>query len=339
MLIETALPWEDLTRVPAAVRRIEALGWDAVMAPEINRDAFLPLVLAAEHSERVQLATGVAIAFPRAPMVVAQICWDLQRFSKGRVVLGLGSQVRKHNEERFSVPWSAPVPRMREYVQTLRAIWSSWQERQKPDFRGAHYRYTYLTPFFDPGPLDHPHIPVHIAAVNPAMCRLAGELCDGARLHGFCTRRYLDDVVLPAIAQGAARAGRALADVELSGGGFYATGPDDAAVARGLETIRRQISFYGSTPSYHGVLAVHGWQDLGLELNRLSRAGKWEEMVRAVPDEVVHAVAVAGRYDEIAPKLKERFRGIARLGLAVPPPGSADEGAVRELMEELRRPA
>jgi len=339
MRLETVIPYEDLARVPAAVRRIEALGYDGVMTPEINRDAFLPLVLAAEHSERLQLSTGVAIAFPRAPMVVAQIAWDLQRYSRGRVVLGLGTQVRKHNEERFSVPWSAPVPRMREYVQTLRAIWRSWQETRRPDFVGAHYRYTYMTPFFDPGPLDQPHIPVHIAAVNPAMCRLAGELCDGARLHGFCTRKYLDEVVLPAIAQGAAKAGRALADVELSGGGFYATGRDDAAVARGLETIRRQISFYGSTPSYHGVLAVHGWQDLGLELNRLSREGKWDAMVRAVPDDVVHAFAVAGRHDEIAPKLRERFRGIGRLAMPVPAEGSPDEGPLRELMTELRRPA
>lgn len=339
MLLETVIPYEDLTRVPAAVQRIEALGFDGVMTPEINRDAFLPLVLAAEHSERLQLSTGVAIAFPRAPMVVAQIAWDLQRYSKGRVVLGLGTQVRKHNEERFSVPWSAPVPRMREYVQTLRAIWTSWQDTSRPDFRGAHYQYRYMTPFFDPGPLEQPHIPVHIAAVNPAMCRLAGELCDGARLHGFCTRRYLDEVVLPAIAHGAARAGRTLADVELSGGGFYATGADDAAVARALETIRRQISFYGSTPSYHGVLAVHGWDDLGHELNRLSREGKWDAMVEAVPDDVVHAFAVAGRYDEIVPKLRERFRGIGRLAMPVPAQGSPDEGAVRELMKDLRRPA
>jgi probable F420-dependent oxidoreductase len=305
------------------------------MAPETNRDPFLPLVIAAEHTTRLGLGTSVAIAFPRAPMVVAQVAWDLQRFSKGRFALGLGSQVRKHNEERFSVRWTAPVARMREYIQTLRAIWDSWQQGTKPAFVGEHYRYTYMTPFFNPGPIEHPRIPVAIAAVNPAMCRLAGELCDGVRLHNFCTRTYLDQVILPNIARGAAKAGRRLDDVELCGGGFIATGPDDAAVHKQVESIRRQVSFYGSTPSYFGVLEVHGWGELGERLNKLSREGKWQEMAAAVPDDVVHAFAAVGRYDEIVPRIRERMRGVRRIALAPPAEEPREEARVRELIAEL----
>ena len=198
-----------------------------------------------------------AIAFPRAPWVTAQVAWDLQRYSRGRFLLGLGSQVRKHNEERFSVPWSAPVARMREYVQTLHAIWDSWQHGTPPSFVGKHYHYTYTTPFFSPGPIEHPRIPVYLSAVNPGMCRLAGKVATGVRLHGFCTRRYLDEAILPNVARGAAEAGRSVADIELSGGGFVATGPDDAAVAAQVEVVRQQIAFYGSTPAYKGVLELH----------------------------------------------------------------------------------
>jgi probable F420-dependent oxidoreductase len=335
-IIETGIPYEDFTAIPAAARRVEELGFDALVMPEINRDPFLALTLAAEHSERIGLVTSVAIAFPRSPMVAAQISWDLQRFSKGRFVLGLGSQVRKHNEERFSVKWSAPVARMREYIRTLHAIWDSWQNGTKPAFVGEHYRYTYMTPFFNPGPLEHGKVPVHVSAVNPAMCRLAGEICDGARLHGFCTRRYLDEVILPNIEAGAAKAGRSLADVELSGGGFLATGATDEAVQKQLEVVRSQISFYGSTPSYHGVLGLHGWQDLGEKLNKLSREGKWQEMVKAVPDEVVHTFAVSGRFDEIVPRIRERYRGVRRLALPLPRHDAKEEAQVRELLAELK---
>jgi probable F420-dependent oxidoreductase len=270
-------------------------------------------------------------------MVAAQVSWDLQRFSKGRFVLGLGSQVRKHNEERFSTPWTAPVPRMREYVQTLRAIWDSWQNGTKPSFVGEHYRYTYMTPFFNPGPIEHPRIPVHVSAVNPVMCRLAGEVCDGARLHSFCSRKYLDEVILPNVARGAAKSGRRLEDVELSGGGFLATGPDDAAVAKQLETVRQQISFYGSTPSYFGVLETHGWRDLGEKLNRLSRDGKWQDMARAVPDEVLHELAIVGRHDQIVARIRERLRGVRRVAFPQPRRDAREEATVREILSELQK--
>ena len=335
-IVESGFPFEDFSRIPEAARRVESLGFGSLVMPEINRDPFLALALAAEHTSRIGLITSVAIAFPRAPMITAQISWDLQRFSNGRFALGLGSQVRKHNEERFSVKWSAPVARMREYIQTLRAIWDSWQNDTKPSFVGAHYRYTYTTPFFDPGPIEHPKIPVHVSAVNPAMCRLVGEVCDGARLHGFCTRKYLDDVILPNIAAGAAKTGRTLDDVELSGGGFLATGRDDAAVAAQVQMVKTQISFYGSTPAYHGVFAVHGLEDLGLRLNRLSREGKWGEMIAAVPEDVVRLFAAVGRWDEIVPAIRERFRGISRLSFYVPPGSPEDEDRFRTLLAALR---
>jgi probable F420-dependent oxidoreductase len=336
IVIETSFPYDDLARIPGAVRHLEGLGFDGIIAPEINRDPFLPLLIAAEHTERIQLSTGIAIAFPRVPMVTAQIAWDLQRFSKGRFVLGLGSQIRKHNEDRFSVPWSAPVARMREYVLCLRAIWDSWQHGTKAAFEGKHYRYTFMTPFFNPGPIAHPKIPVHVSAVNPAMCRMVGEVCDGARLHGFCTRKYLDEVILPNVTAGAAKAGRTLDDVDLSGGGFLATGPDDETVAAQVQMVRTQISFYGSTPAYHGVFALHGMEDLGHKLNRLSREGKWGEMIAAVPEDVVRLFAAVGRWDEIVPLIRERFRGISRLGFYLLGADPRRDEKARELMAALR---
>lgn len=334
-IVEGGIPADDLWRVPAHARRMEALGYSAGISPETNRDAFLPLVMAAEHTTRLALGTSVAIAFPRAPMVVAQLSWDLQRFSKGRFFLGLGSQVRKHNEERFSVKWTPPVPRMREYIQTLRAIWDSWQTGSKASFVGEHYRYTYMTPFFNAGPLEQPRIPIAIAAVNPAMCRLAGEQCDSVRLHSFCTRRYLREAIIPNIAAGAAKVGRRAEEIELSGGGFIATGVDDHAVRKMVEWVRRQISFYGSTPSYHGVLDAEGWPELGPKLNALSREGKWDEMARSISDDVVAAFTAIGRYDEIVPRIRERFADVARIPFPMPREDARDEGLVRELLQDL----
>ncbi|MGD9764373.1 MAG: TIGR03617 family F420-dependent LLM class oxidoreductase [Candidatus Binatia bacterium] len=334
-IVEAELSANDLWRVPAEARRLEALGYSAAFSIEAIRDPFLPLVVAAEHTTRLGLGTSVAIAFPRAPMVTAQLSWDLQRFSKGRFLLGLGSQVRKHNEERFSVKWTAPVARMREYIETLRAIWESWQQGTKPAFVGEHYRYTYTSPFFHPGPIEHPRIPVAIAAVNPAMCRLAGELCEGVRLHPFCTRLYLEKTILPNIAAGALKSGRRVEDVELAGGGFIATGADDGAVEQRIQAVRRQIAFYGSTPAYFGVLEAHGWGELGGRLNQLARTGKWEEMAAAVPDEVVEAFTAIGRYDEIAPVIRNRFRGIARVPFPAPSDDGREEGLVREILQAL----
>ncbi len=224
MRVLTPLPQDDLVDVPAAARAAEAAGYDGVVTMENRNEPFLALGVAAVATSRVELHTGIAIAFARSPMAVANAAWDLQTASRGRFVLGLGSQIRAHNENRFSVPWSAPAPRLREYVEALRAIWRAWQTGAKLDYRGQHYHFTLMTPNFTPRSTGQPMVPVTIAAVGPAMLRLAGEVCDGVRLHPFCTRRYVDEVVLPQLQAGMARSGRSREHFEISGGGFVATG-------------------------------------------------------------------------------------------------------------------
>jgi probable F420-dependent oxidoreductase len=310
MRIFTTLPQQRLGDVAAATQAIEADGYDGAIATENKHDPFLALAIAATVTRRIELHTGVAIAFARSPMAVAQTGWDLAGASGGRFVVGLGSQVRAHNERRFSVPWSPPAPRMREYVQALRAIWRCWRTGEKLAYEGEHYCFTLMTPNFTPEPIAAPPPAVMIAAVGPAMLRVAGEECDGVKLHGFCTRRYLDQEVVPRLAAGLAKAGRQRENFEISGGGFLATGPDDATVARMFEWVRQRVAFYGSTPAYYPVLAVHQLEDLGLKLNALVRQGKWNDIAREVPDDVVHLFAAVGRWDEIAAAIDRRFGGV-----------------------------
>lgn len=336
MRVFTTLPQEDLRRIATVVRSVEAEGYDGVIATENKHDPFLALAIAAAQTERIELHTGVAIAFARSPMAVAEAGWDLAAASGGRFVLGLGSQVRAHNEKRFSVPWSPPAPRLREYVRALRAIWRCWKTGEKPSFEGEHYRFTLMTPNFTPEPIAPPPPPVTIAAVGKAMLKVAGEECDGVKLHGFCTRRYLEEVVLPRLSEGLLKAGTARENFEIAGGGFLATGPDDAAVARMFEWVRTRVAFYGSTPAYFPVLALHGLEDLGTKLNRMTREGRWEEMAKEVPDDVVHLFAAVGRFDEIAAAIERRFGGLAdAINLRATPamPGPIPRG----LIEDIRR--
>lgn len=336
MKVFTTIPQHDLRQVPAAARAIEAAGYDGLMTMENAHEPFLPLAVAATATERVELITGIAIAFARSPMVVANAGWDLQAAAPGRVVLGLGSQIKAHNEHRFSVPWSAPAPRMREYVLALRAIWDCWQGKAPLNFRGVHYRFTLMTPNFVPEPLSGPPPAVTIAAVGPAMLRVAGEVCDGVRLHPFCTRTYLDQVVLPQLAAGRQRGGRAREQFEISGGGFIATGPDDEAVARMWEWVRYRVAFYASTPAYWPVLACHGLEDLGEKLNRMTKAGQWDRIAAEVSDDVVALFAASGRHDQLAAAIEARFGGasdavFASVATAVPadlPP---------DLVQDIRR--
>src|SRR5271163_4521797 len=311
MRVFSTVPQEDLRKVAAAVQAVEAEGYDGVVAMENKHDPFLALAIAGTATEHIELHTGVAIAFARTPMAVANVGWDLAGSTGGRFVVGLGSQVRAHNERRFSVPWTPPAPRMREYVQVLRAIWRCWKGGEKPAFAGEHYRFTLTTPNFAPEPIDAPPPAVMIAAVGPAMLRVAAEECDGVKLHGFCTHKYLTDEIMPRIEAGLAKAGRRRAQYEISGGGFLATGPDDEAVARRFECVRQRIAFYGSTPAYYPVLAVHGLEDLGHKLNALTRQGRWSEMAREVPDGVAHLFApVDCRDDLIVSAIDRRFGGL-----------------------------
>jgi len=311
MRLQTTLPQDDLTEVPAAARAAEAARYDGLVTSENKNEPFLALGVAAVNTTRIGLGTGIAIAFSRSPMAVANASWDLQVASRGRFVLGLGSQVRAHNENRFSVPWSAPAPRLREYVEALRAIWRCWEKGEKLSYRGQHYKFTLMTPNFTPRSTGQPMVPVTIAAVGPAMLRLAGEICDGVRLHGFCTRRYLDEVALRELRAGMARSGRAREHFEISGGGFIATGADEASVAKMVEWVRYRVAFYASTPAYWPVLDVHGLQELGMKLNVMSKAGEWERMAGEISDDVVRLFAAVGTHRDLAVEIERRFGGVA----------------------------
>ena len=311
MRILTTLPQNDLNAVPAAVAAAEAAGYDGALTMENRHEPFLALAVAATASKRIGLGTAVAIAFPRSPMVVANAAWDLQTASRGRFVLGIGPQIRPHIEKRFSTSWTAPVPRLREYVRALRAIWRSWETGERLRFEGEHYAFTLMTPNFTPASTGQPMVPVTIAAVGPHSLRLAGEVADGVRLHGFCTRRYLEEACLPRIAEGMARTGRRRESFEVTGGGFVATGATDEEVAKAVEWVRYRVAFYGSTPGYWPVLELHGLGDLGRKLNRMTKEGAWDRIAAEIDDDTVRLFAAVGRHDELARAVDERFGGAA----------------------------
>lgn len=308
--VETGLYAPILSNVAQQAEQVEAMGYDGLHMSETAHDSFLPLVLVAEHTQRVALGTAVAIAFPRSPMITAMMSWDLQRYSNGRFVLGLGTQVKGHNERRFSVPWTAPAPRLREYVQTLRAIWNTFQTNAKPEFVGEHYNFTLINPVFNPGPIEHPYIPIHLAAVNPINASVAGEVADGIKLHSFNTIGYTKAVLLPAIKKGLEKSGRQRDQFAVCGVGFIATGKDWNAVEKNLAPVKQQIAFYGSTRTYQPVLEHHGWADVGEELHQLSVTNKWAEMPKLITQEMLDEFAIIAPYDQVADKLRERYAGV-----------------------------
>jgi probable F420-dependent oxidoreductase len=311
MRVFTTLPQQDLRKVGPAARAIEATGYTGVSTQENRHEPFLSLAVAGAATERLELHTGVAIAFARSPMAVANVGWDLAAsYGPGRVTIGLGSQVRAHNERRFSVPWSPPAPRMREYIQAVRAIWAAWKGDGKLAYEGKHYRFTLMTPNFVPEPYEGPPPRLGLAAVGPAMLKVAAEEADDVKLHVFCTRRYLEQTIMPILSAGLARSGRPREHFEISGGGFVVTGKDDASVAELFEWVRYRVAFYGSTPAYWPVFEAHGLGDLGRKLNAMTRAGQWSEMAREVPDDVVHLFAAVGRHDQIARAIEQRFGGL-----------------------------
>jgi probable F420-dependent oxidoreductase len=290
-----------------AAAEATALGYDGFFTAETQYDPFFPLVFAAAAQPgQLDLGTAIAVAFPRSPMVMAMTAWDLARMSQGRFILGLGTQVRAHIVRRFSSTWDRPVPRLREYIEALRSIWSSFQHSAPLSYEGEFYRFSLITPFFNPGPIRHPEVPVYIAGVGPHLSRLAGELCQGFHVHPFHTTGYLDAVVLPAISDGAARAGRALEDIELATTVFVMTGETESEVEQAMGPVRQQIAFYASTPSYLPVLEAEGW-DFGEALNAMSKKGQWAEMAALVPDEAVLRVGVAAPIDGLASAIRDRY--------------------------------
>jgi probable F420-dependent oxidoreductase len=316
-----------LRRVGETARGAENLGFAGLWTSETRHDAFLPLAIAANETGRIELGTAVAIAFSRSPMEVAQTAWDLQDLSSGRFILGLGTQVKAHVKRRFSMPWERPVARLREYILALRAIWGSFRSGGPLRFEGEFYNHTLMTPFFNPGPIESPEVPIYVAGVNTSLARLAGELCEGFHVHPFHSPEYIRRTVQPAIAEGAQRGGRDPDEVELATTVFVVTGQSSAEIEEQREEMRAQISFYASTPTYRTVLEAHGWEEVGERLGRLARDNRWDEMPELISDEMLGAFAIEAAPEEVRVALEERYEGlIDRLALYEPfVPGERDE--------------
>jgi probable F420-dependent oxidoreductase len=300
----------DLHKVAAQAKQVEAAGYSGAWTAETSHDPFFPLLLAAEHTTTLELGTSIAVAFARSPMTLANIGWDLQSFSKGRFVMGLGSQIKPHITKRFSMEWSHPAPRMRELVLAMRAIWDCWLNATPLAFRGEFYTHTLMTPFFTPEASDISAygVPkVFLAGVGEMMTEVAGEVCDGFICHGFTTEKYLREVTIPALARGRAKAGKTMDGFEIVGPSFVVTGTDAAEMTAAVAGTRQQIAFYGSTPAYRNVLDIHGWGGLQEQLNTLSKQGKWVEMGNLIDDEILNTFAVVGEPEQIAPELHKRY--------------------------------
>jgi len=327
----------DMTLVPEKARQVERLGYDAVSIGETSHNPFLPLVLVAEHTERLHFGSSVAIAFPRVPHVTANIAWDLSKYSGGRFILGLGTQVKGHNERRFSVPWAPPGPHLRDYINCMRAIWDSWQNGTKPNYEGEYYQYKLTSPFFNPGPIEHPDIPVIISAVNPFNARLAGEVADGIAIHGFSTFKYIREVLIPAVHEGARRAGKDISKVHVRGGGFIVTAKTEEELRDAKERDRRRLSFYASTRSYSNVMKLHGWADEAAQLHRLSIEGKWDDMVGLITDEMMEEFCVIGTWDELPAKMREKYAGInTQVNFSAEPKDPDEEAQIKEIIASLK---
>jgi probable F420-dependent oxidoreductase len=319
-----------------AARTLEAAGYDGLWTAETCHDPFLPLVLAVDQTERLELGTSIAVAFARNPMTTAEVGWDLQAFSHGRFNLGLGSQIKAHIEKRFSMPWSHPAPRMREFIAAMRAIWDCWQNGTKLDFRGDFYQHTLMTPFFAPGPSEFGPPTVFLAAVGERMTDVAGEVADGMLVHPFTTEQYLREVTLPTIDRALARSGRSRSAFQVALQAFVVTGGTEEELAAAAAGARRQLAFYGSTSAYRPVLELHGWGDLQPELNRLSKQGAWTEMGDLIDDEMLGRFAVVGEPEAVADGLVARFGDVLdRLSFYLPGPVGDEELAA--LMAGVRR--
>jgi probable F420-dependent oxidoreductase len=334
MKIDAGVMTTDLGGVGARAKDLEAAGFDGIVTAEMSGDPFLPLLLAAEHTERIELMTSIAVAFARNPMIVANLSNDLQAFSKGRFILGLGSQIKPHIEKRFSMEWSKPAARMREFVLAMRAIWDCWYSGEKLSFRGEFYQHTLMTPMFTPTNNPHGAPPVVVAAVGPMMTEVAGEVADGMIVHAFTTERYLREVTMPAIERGRASSKQGGGDFELCYPAFIVTGNDE----REWETMRagvaKQLAFYGSTPAYRPVLECHGWGELQTELNTLSKRGEWDAMGERITDEILEQFAVVAEPDKVGGVLKARYGDL--VGRLLCDFSFAKDGKRAEYMEELR---
>ena len=319
MKIDAEVAVDDPSEAAMLSKKAEAFGFDCLWVNETKHDPFLQLALAAKSTKKIRLGTAIALAFTRSPTTIAYTAWDLQRISKGRLLLGLGSQVKGHIERRFGLQWQPPAPKMKDVVLALNAVWRSWQDGSRLSFRGSFFQLDLMTPFFSPGKIEHPRIPVYVAGVNAAMCRVAGEVADGLHVHPLHTVKYLREVIEPALASGVRRAGRKRGDVAVAASVFAAVGKNRKEIEKMKESYREQIAFYASTRTYARVLDLHGWRDVGERLHSLSIRGDWKGMPREVGDDMLDEFVVEGGWDDIGQTLRRRYKGIVdRVRLYVP---------------------
>lgn len=314
----TIMP-DDLNTIPDLAQELQDRGFDAMWTPETAHNPFFPLTLAAYATSTLELGTAIAVAFPRSPMVMAHLAWDLAGQSQGRFMLGLGTQVKAHIVRRFSTEWGSPGPRLKDYILAMRAIWRAWQGNEPLAYKGEFYKHTLMTPFFQPAPIEHPDIPIYIAGVNTYLCQLAGELCQGFHVHPFHTTGYLRDVIIPNVEEGAQRTGRSRDDVNLTCAIFVVTGETERDIEDDMDTVKSQIAFYASTPSYRAVLEHHGMGDLQESLSRLAREGRWLEMHDLISDDLLNEIAVVATHEDLPHKVRERYDGLLdRVGYYMP---------------------
>ena len=322
MKLDAALPIVDLKDVPAIAKAAEEIGFDALWTQETHHDPFLPCTLIAEHTARLNFGTAIAVSFARSPANLAYTAWDLAAQSNGRFILGLGTQVKAHIERRFGQPWpESPVKKLREQIEVIRAFWDCWQNGTKLNYRGEYYKITLMSPFFNAGAIKHPNIPIYIAGVNTGLAKLAGELCEGFHAHPFHSVRYLKEVILPAIEEGAIKERRKRKDVSVSVTAFIATTPEE------MNFARAQVAFYASTPSYRPVMDLHGWSGVAETLSAHAAKGEWAEMPMLITNEMLGEFCLVTEEDKLANELNKRYEGIAdRLTLYTPfVPGEKDE--------------
>ncbi|HEY6394426.1 MAG TPA: TIGR03617 family F420-dependent LLM class oxidoreductase [Candidatus Binataceae bacterium] len=337
MKLDTGLMARNLRDVPAAAKAAEEAGFDAIWTAEAGNDPFLPCALAAEHTSRIKIGPAVAIAFPRSPMAAAYTSWDLAGLSKGRFILGLGTQVKGHNERRYSVKWEAPVPRLREYIGSLRAIFKCWSEGgTRLSYSGKYYNFSLMTPFFTPSKHDYANIPIYIAGVNEHILRLAGELCDGLHAHPFNSPKYLREYVLPNVERGLAKSGRSRKNFDIATTAFVIVGRNKEEIEAARAGVRQQISFYASTRTYKVVLDMHGWGDVSSRLNEKAAKGDWGGMAKEITDEMLDAYSVTGTFDDIAEKVKARYDGLLdRVAFYIPYRAGINDAEWRNLTRQF----
>jgi probable F420-dependent oxidoreductase len=333
MKIDTGLT-DNLDQVPEHIQKLESAGFDGAMSFETSHDPFFPLLLAAQNSQRIELMTSIAVAFSRSPMTLANIGHDLNAYSKGRLILGLGSQIRAHITKRFSMPWSKPAARMKEFILAMRAIWDNWHSGAPLDFRGEFYTHSLMTPMFTPMNNQYGPPKVFLAAVGPLMTEVAGEVADGVICHGFTTEKYMREVTLPAIEKGLAAGGRSREDFQISYPCFVVTGATEEAFNASKQAVCKQIAFYGSTPAYKSVLGLEGWGDLQPVLNAMSKQGKWDDMGLQITDAILDKFAIVAEPDQVIPRFKERYSDLVdRTTFSIP---SSDEGQLASLISEMK---